>query len=921
MTTELVVLDNRARMDELAHIVFEQQARSTPDAIAVELGDARMTYAELDRRAGAIADELAAQGVRPEQPVALLAERTFEMVIGLLGILKAGGAFLPLDPSYPRARLELMLADAAVRVVVTTTSADVPVLAANPAIVHVDAIAETRRRTRPRLTLDHLAYVVYTSGSTGRPKGVLVSHRGITNLARAQIRAFRVAPTSRVLQFASLSFDASVSEIFMALLAGARLVLAPASELRPGAELARTLRERAITTVTLPPSVLAVLPIGELPELGTIITAGEPLSAELCAMWGHARHLVNAYGPSETTVCATIADDVARHRRVTIGRAMDGMRAHVVDGDLREVAAGDVGEICVAGIGLARGYLGHPGLTAERFVCDPFGELGERMYRTGDLGRVTETGDLEFVGRADHQVKLRGFRIELGEVEAALREQAGVRDAAVIVRATPSGQQRLVAFVISQLGRAALHAELSTRLPEYMIPAFVQVEALPLTPNNKVDRAALAAMPLPAEVVTQGPRSDLERLIAKLWAPVLGIDRDPIDVFASFFDLGGDSLRAATVTNKLQDLLGETVYVVALFDHPTIAALAEYLELHYPQPVARALGREVAIQERTEPRITALAIDRLKTLMSEFSPYRRDDDPPPDRNPRAVFVLSPPRSGSTLLRVMLAGNPALFVPQELGLLAFDRLGRHRILANGYEWISQGTVRALMEIYGWTVEQAKQHLARCEARGLPTRELYREIQGRVAPKLLVDKTTTYALDRSILDRAEREFERPYYIHLLRHPCGMVRSFVNVRMDRFFFRWDDRPVFGPHRLAELVWSICHHHTVAFLGTVPDDRKYVIRYEDVVRDPAGSMQRLCAHMGIAFDINMVRPHSDRESKMIDGIYASTASRQIGDPNFHKHSEIDATVADAWRAEFAEASLGDVTRELAASLGYEQM
>jgi amino acid adenylation domain-containing protein len=912
-------------MNELVHTVFERQAASTPDAIALELGDARMTYADLDRRAGAVAGALQARGVRPDQPVGLLAERTFEMVIGLLGILKAGAAFLPLDPSYPRARLEQMLGDAEVRVMVTTRSADVPVLAANPAVVHVDTITATARRTPPPLTLDHLAYLIYTSGSTGRPKGVLVSHRGITNLARAQIRAFRVEPASRVLQFASLCFDASVSEIFMALLAGATLVLAPASELRPGAELARTLRERRITTVTLPPSVLAVLPLGDfpdLPDLATIITAGEPLTAELCALWGRARHLVNAYGPSEATVCATIAGDVAAHRRVTIGRAMDGMRAYVLDGDLREIATGGIGEIYVAGLGLARGYLGHPGLTAARFVCDPFGEPGERMYRTGDLGRVTETGDIEFVGRTDQQVKVRGFRIELGEVEAALRELPGVRDAVVIVRTTPSGQPRLVAFVISQVGPAAMRAELSARLPEYMIPAFVQVEAFPLTPNQKVDRAALAVMALPAEVVTQGPRSDLEQLVAQVWARVLGVDRDPnggaIDVFASFFDLGGDSLRAAMVTNELQELLGETVYVVALFDHPTIATLAAYLELHYPQPVAHVLGREIARRDQTEPKITPATIDHLKRLMSELSPYVRADDRPRDRNPRAVFVLSPPRSGSTLFRVMLAGNPALFVPQELGLLAFDRLGQHRILSNGYEWISQGTIRTLMEIHGWTVEQAKAHLARCEARKLPTHELYREIQDRVAPKLLVDKTTTYALDRSILERAERDFERPYYIHLLRHPGGMVRSFVKVRMDRFFFRWDDRPRFGPHRLAELVWTICHQHTVEFLRTIPADRKYVIRYEDVVRDPTTSMQRLCAHMGIAFDAGMARPHSDSESKMVDGIHASSASRQIGDPNFDKHKDIDASVADAWKAELAEASLGDITRALAASFGY---
>jgi amino acid adenylation domain-containing protein len=908
-------------VDELVHTVFENQAASTPAAIALELGEARMTYADLDRRASAVAGELQARGVRAEQTVALLAERTFEMVVGVLGILKAGGAFLPLDPSYPRARLDRMLVDADLRVVVTTSGADVPMRTANLAIVYVDKIDATRPYTPPSLALDRLAYVIYTSGSTGGPKGVLLSHRGIANLARAQIRAFRVDSTSRVLQFASLGFDASVSEIFMALLAGATLVLAPASELRPGAELARTLRERRITTVTLPPSVLAVLPVGDFPVLRTIIAAGEPLSAELCAIWGRKRHFVNAYGPSETTVCATIAGDVANSLQVTIGRAMDGMRVYVLDDDLREVTTGGIGELHVAGVGLARGYLGHAGLTAERFLCDPFGGPGERMYRTGDLGRVTETGDIEFVGRADQQVKLRGFRIELGEIEAALRELVGVRDAAVVVCTTPSGQPRLVAFVISQVAPAVLQAELSTKLPAHMIPSFVQVEAFPLTPNNKVDRAALAAMPLRPEVVTEGPRNELEQLVAKAWATALGLDGGAIDVLSNFFDLGGDSLRAAMVTNQLQELLGETIYVVALFDHPTIAALAAYLELHYPQPVGRVLGREVALRDQVEPRITSVAMDRLKRLMSELSPYRRVDDQPLDRNPRAVFVLSPPRSGSTLLRVMLAGNPALFVPQELGLLAFDRLGQHRILSNGYEWISQGTVRTLMEIYGWNVEQAKEHLARCEARKVPTRELYREIQNRIAPRLLVDKTTTYALDRGILERAERDFERPYYIHLLRHPCGMVRSFANVRMDRFFFRWDDRPLFGPHRLAELVWSICHQHTVEFLKTVPDDRRYVIRYEDVVRDPAASMQRLCTHIGIAFHAGMVRPHSDSASKMVDGLYANVASRQIGDPNFHKHEEIDASVADAWKTEFSEASLGDITRELAASLGYEQV
>jgi amino acid adenylation domain-containing protein len=907
---------------ELAHVVVERHARATPGSIALEIGNDRLTYAELDRRAGVLATRLCAHGVGPDQVVGLLVDRSFELVIGVLAILKAGGAVLPLDPSYPHARLDFMVGDSAMRVLVTTRRVEQPALAAKPVMVFADApdlAAPEATQPAPRLVLDHVAYVIYTSGSTGRPKAVQLTHRGLANLVHAQVQTFRLDARARVLQFASLSFDASMWEIFMALIPGATLVLGSKEDLRPGAELARTLRVHRVTMVTLPPSVLAVLPHGELADLGTIITAGEPVSSALCAAWGTSRRFVNAYGPSETTVCATIDAEVARKPQITIGKPIHDLRVHILDDALRPVATGQVGELYVSGAGLARGYLNRPGLTAERFVCCPFDDVaGGRMYRTGDLGRWTTDGDIELRGRADHQVKIRGFRIEIGEIEAALHELPGVRDAAVVVREGATGQAGLVGFVIpstAEVRATELQAQLATRLPAHMIPSFVVVEQLPLTPNHKIDREALARMPVATGAVVHTTRGQLEALVSQAWLDVLG--GRAIDAFASFFDLGGDSLRAAMVTNKLQDLLGETVYVVALFDHPTVASLAEYLEARHPVGVARALGRELAATRTHEPRATPAAVAQLRTRMQLLAPYRRPE-PTIRRNPRAAFVLSPPRSGSTLLRVMLAGNPALFVPQELGALAFERLGDDRVIANGNAWLADGTIRALMEIYGWTVEQAKHHLAGYEQRKASPLELYRELQDRVAPRLLVDKTTTYALEPGILERAEASFEAPYYIHLLRHPCGMIRSFHNVRMDRYFFRRDEQPVFGPRRLAELVWDVCHQNTIAFLDSIPAPRKYVIRYEDLVREPAASLRKLCDHMAIPYHEGMTRPHHDRESKMVDGIYRDAASLQVGDPSFHKHSDLDASVADAWRDELTEDSLGDVTRELAAALGY---
>ncbi|HET7461732.1 MAG TPA: amino acid adenylation domain-containing protein [Longimicrobium sp.] len=564
------------------HELVQAQAARTPAATALAWDGGRLGYRELNARANRLAHHLRALGVGPDVRVGICVERGPDMVVGLLGVLKAGGAYLPLDLAYPAERLGYMLADSRPAVLLASSStADrfarpgVPLLA-----LDVDEAWADRPGTDPErgaLTPDHLAYVIYTSGSTGRPKGVMVPHRGACNLVSAQVAAFAVEPESHVLQFASFSFDASVSEVLMALCRGAALHLPPAGAVLAGETLERALD--GITHVTLPPSVLATLgDDARLESVRTLVTAGEALPGSAARRWAPGRRLVNAYGPTEATVCAALhpcrGDEEGGP---PLGRPLANVRVYVLDRRGDPVPVGVTGELYVGGAGVARGYLGRPALTAERFVPDPFGgRPGARLYRTGDLGRWRPDGTLAFAGRADHQVKVRGYRIEPGEIEARLREHPGVREAAVVAREDAPGEKRLVAYVVGDDTAAAdaLRAHLAAALPEYMVPgAYVRLERLPLTPNGKLDRAALPSPEGDAHAAQayEAPLGDTERTLAAIWAEVLGIDR--VGRRDNFFELGGHSLLAVQVIARMREV-GLHLEVQALFELPTLAALA-----------------------------------------------------------------------------------------------------------------------------------------------------------------------------------------------------------------------------------------------------------------------------------------------------------------------------------------------------------
>ncbi|MFD2051925.1 amino acid adenylation domain-containing protein [Mesorhizobium calcicola] len=589
--------------DLCVHELFEQQVRRTPEAVAVVHDDERVSYGDLNARANRLAHHLIGLGVGPDQPVAICLERSPAMVVGLLAILKAGGAYVPLDPAYPGPRLNQVLEDAVPRLLLCDAAGRAALGAealADVSVVDLDmatsAWAELpASNPDPRalgLSPRHLAYIIYTSGSTGTPKGVMVEHRGMVNLVLAQIRLFGVCSDSRVVQFASFGFDASVWEMIMALGSGAALHL-PADELRKASnKLSDYLRSEAITHATLPPALLQESRSAQHLASQALILAGELPKAELIRRLP-AASVINAYGPTETTVCATTwtCPDDFDGPIVPIGRPIANTRVYLLDGHGAPVPFGAVGELYIGGSGVARGYLNRPELTAERFLADPFGgEPGARMYKTGDLARYLPDGNLEFLGRNDEQVKIRGFRIEPGEIAARLCEHAWVREAVVVAHEDRAGDKQLVAYVVcapeagsdeadgAQLA-ASLRAHLVSLLPDYMVPAaFVRLDGLPLTPNGKLDRKAL---PAPADdayarAAYEAPQGAVETALAGIWQELLGVER--VGRHDHFFELGGHSLLAVQLISRASNL-GLKFSASDLFQTSILKDLASKLNL------------------------------------------------------------------------------------------------------------------------------------------------------------------------------------------------------------------------------------------------------------------------------------------------------------------------------------------------------
>ncbi|HYO59265.1 non-ribosomal peptide synthetase [Archangium sp.] len=570
------------------HELFEAQVERTPDMVAVSSASGQLTYRELNRRANQLANYLRERGLRTDAVVGLWIERGVELVVGALGILKAGCAYLPLDPGLPMERLNYVLSDTRARVLVTQErlADELPSWHGERLVLMLDAEwAKIARQPEesPRVEVgpENLAYVIYTSGSTGKPKGVLIEHRNIRNTLHGSQQECGMEPGQKLMQFASIGFDASVQELFLPLLNGGTLVFAPPEALLPGPEMARFIKNNGITHLAMATPALAALPFEADSPLRTVVVGGEACPAELVDRWAPGRRFIQQYGPTEASITAASMRCEAGKGKPPFGKPYPNTRVYVLDRNLEPVPVGVPGELYIGGAGVGRGYLGRPELTASSFVPDPFSaQPGSRLYRTGDLVRYRADGNLAFVGRADGQVKLRGFRIELGEIEAVLTRHPSVGEGLVVVREDVPGNKRLVAYVVqrpeTELEVKQLEEFMTEQLPEYMVPsAFVVMAALPLTPNGKVDRKAL---PPPGKNQADvkryvAPRNPNEELLAGIWAKLLGVEK--VGIHDNFFDLGGHSLLSVAIISHIRAVFDVELAISAIFEQPTVAQLVE----------------------------------------------------------------------------------------------------------------------------------------------------------------------------------------------------------------------------------------------------------------------------------------------------------------------------------------------------------
>ncbi|HVR97061.1 MAG TPA: amino acid adenylation domain-containing protein, partial [Thermoanaerobaculia bacterium] len=795
------------------HERVARQAEQTPDAVAAAFEGQELSYRELDRRANRLAHHLAGLGIGPDDRVGARLERSLEMIVALLGILKAGAAYVPLDSTYPAERLALLIESSGIEVVLDRRLPGAGMPDTPPAV---------------RIGDGNLAYVIYTSGSTGAPKGVMVPHRGIVNRLLWMQEAYPLTSGDRVLQKTPFTFDVSLGELFGPLLAGARLVFARPEGHKDPLYLADVIAGESITSVHFVPSMLrAFLEVQERADLSSVrrvLASGEALPAELVRRFSEVAdaELLNLYGPTEAAVEVSVwacePERPPKHPIVPIGRPISNLRLYVVDREMRLQPVGVPGELLLGGVGLARGYLGRPDLTAAAFVPDPFG-IGERLYRTGDLARTLPDGNVEFLGRIDHQVKVRGFRIELGEIETVLRGHPAVRECAVAAR-----DEVLVAYVVGTADWEALKALLERKLPDYMVPAvFVALDALPLTPSGKVDRRAL---PSPERVDGEDyvpPSDPVEEAIAGIWSEVLGLGR--IGVRDDFFALGGHSLLATQVVSRIRAVLGVELPLRRLFGARTLAELARAvredrrglqapivpvpregdLPLSFAQqrlwfldqlePGSPAYNLPLAVRLTGElpagllERIFAEVVRRHEPLRTTFA----------SRDGRAVQVIAPPRVELPVLDLSLVSeSEALRLAREEAQRPFNlqsgpllRLALIRL--SGREHILLLTMHHIVSD-GWSM-------------GVLLREIAALQAGRALPDLAVQYADFAVWQRRWLEGEALEAQLEYW----RRQLGGAPQALELPTDRprpavQTFRGASRHVVLPLDLSAAVHGLC-------------------------------------------------------------------------------------------------------------------
>ncbi len=927
-------------MDNTVRTFFEQCAQKHPDHIALKYQEIQLTYQELNQQSNQLARVILSHNIDKQSLIIISMERAPEMIIAILAVMKAACAYVPVDPNSPKERIDFILKDTQSPLILTQSKIKNRFEQFEESkLIEVDkSLLSNNTLQNDNLDLDieehDLAYCIYTSGSTGKPKGVLVEHRNLVNLILGEQKFFN-HPIKKFLFAYSFAFDGSVLLIFKTILEGATLVIAEDGLEKDIHKIAALIHSESISHLLTFPSLYNILLENVeshlLQSIESVSVAGEACPGSLVKLHHQQlplSHFHNQYGPTEATVGATIFKTSKDHHdpKTPIGKCIENVFIHLLDENLNKVKDGESGEICIGGNGVARAYLNRPELTNEKFIKNPFGE--GQLYRTGDLAKRLPNGNLDFIGRVDFQVKLRGYRIELGEVESVILQHEKIRESVVILHGEKSDEQKLIAYIVSanaqNISVNEIRSFLENTLPEYMIPAtFVFLDKMPLSNNGKVDRKALPNPEKDRPNLEEDyiePGSDLEVFIFKKWSKILNINK--IGINDKFFELGGNSLQAAKFISEIQTTIGENIFITSIFENPTISSFASMLEQDYSSSISKitqaqslldgsVISSESASRETIPQKLKTQDFNTFKNLI----PKHKESRPSKQKNKPAIFILAPPRSGTTLLRVMLAGHPDIFAANELQLLHFDNLNER---ANAYEtkfslW-KEGSIRALMELKNISADEAKSIIQNAEKNTVSTQAFFNTIQGLIGDKILVDKSPSYILDQNALQRAEDIFEKPLYIHLYRHPYSMIKSFQKMRMHQVMYLEEHN--YNAQQTGELIWQQSHQNAINFLKDIPTERQFNISYEEMIADPETTMKNLCQQFNIDFHPNLIKPYEGIDQKMTDGIYKD--SKAMGDPKLLQHGKIKASLADNWKGVIQDNFLHNQTWETAKNLGY---
>lgn len=930
---------------------LDRLAEEAPDRVAMQTLDREpLTRAGLHSQIGKVVASLTAAGVGRGDRVAIVLPHGPELATACLGVM-AGAVAAPLNPEYRQDEYAFYLSSIRPRVVVVEAdrespvrlaarALDIPVLELRPlpgapaGVFTLDVVPEPAAVPGAAPRADDGALVLHTSGTTARPRTVPLSQGNLLASIEHLATSLRLDEDDCCLHMLPMHHIGGIVDVLAAPLARGGAVVCASGFSAP--EFFACLAAFRPTWAQAVPAMIGeiVACCDDYPDvvanhrLRFMRSVSAPLPVKVMKAFEERfdTPVIEIYGMTETAgvIASNPLPDAAR-KPGSVGLPA-GPEVRIVDAAGVPLPAGQVGEVVVRGPGVMAGYEGGPGANAGAFFAGGW-------LRTGDQGRFDADGYLFLTGRIKEIINRGGEKISPWEVDEIARSHPAVADAAAFAVAHDSLGEDVALAVVPKTGQAVTRHDLvgylAARLAYFKVPRHVVfVERIPRTAGGKLQRLDLARTlgvsdrAAPSSVSGEArPESAVGRAIAASWQRILKVDG--IGNHDDFFDLGGDSLKAASFVNELQRQWGENVYVSAVFDAPTVVRFEAYLNQHYPELSARILGRTVSMDDRyAEGRVDDAMVSAFRCSIVRTTGDLRA---PARKNSPAVFILSAPRSGSTLLRAMLAGHSRLFAPPELYLLSFDDLADRSAWFSGSQRFQlEGNVRAVMQARGTDAAESQALVQDLERRRTPVHEYYRMLQEWVDGRMLVDKTPYYGSRIETLERAETIFDAPVYVHLLRHPYGMIRSFEEARLEQL---WYPRLVgveaaraapcpYTRRELAELIWLVLNQNMLSFLDGVPQERQLRIRFEDLVGDPRRTAGAICGLLGIELEESMLHPHDDSRRRMTDGLHSE--SRMIGDMKFHQHRRIDNTVADRWKEHYQVDFLADATRELAARLGY---